>query len=50
MNLRPALTENFPEWKDPKVYEAYIEEIGVESKEFKTCINWYDCYAQKPFK
>lgn len=38
-----------PEWSDSAVYEAHIASIGEEAQTFKTCMNWYDCYAQKPF-
>lgn len=36
------------EWEDAKAYEDYVDAIGAECKENKTCMNWYAFHAQKP--
>lgn len=48
INCRPLLERVHPEWKDDKVFFDYIKACGKEAKEYKSCVNWYACYAQKP--
>jgi hypothetical protein len=48
--MRPAFMKACPEWEDAAIYKDYIEAIGEENKEHKTCINWFVCYAQKPLE
>lgn len=49
LNMRPALEKCCAEWSDKKFYKEYIEYVGQESRRLKTCMNWYACYAQKPY-
>ncbi|KAI9366264.1 S-adenosyl-L-methionine-dependent methyltransferase [Pilaira anomala] len=47
-NIRSVLALGDSDWKDIKVYEEFLKECGDEAKKYKTCINYYACYAQKP--
>jgi hypothetical protein len=49
-NGRAPIAKMYTEWEDVKVYEEYVKSVGEESRHYKTCINWYACYAQKPPK
>lgn len=37
-----------PQWEDPKAYQDYLQECGLEAKQNKASLNWAVCYAQKP--
>lgn len=50
LNMRPALAKSCPEWDDIEFYKNYVDSVGIESKDLKTCMNWYACYAQKPLQ
>lgn len=46
--LRPALALMNPEWEDAQVYGEYLEKVGLEARDWKTCVKFYVHYAQKP--
>ncbi|KAI8970868.1 S-adenosyl-L-methionine-dependent methyltransferase [Pilobolus umbonatus] len=47
-SLKPVLTMVNPAYKDNDVYDKYINAIGAECAEYKTYINFFIAYGQKP--
>lgn len=48
MNMKAPMASVKKEFEDPEVYEKHADTLGAEVKGYKTCINWYAVYAQKP--
>lgn len=49
-NIRSVLAKSNTEWENPKAFTAFLEASGLEAQKYKTCINYYACFAQKPLK
>ncbi|KAI8352472.1 S-adenosyl-L-methionine-dependent methyltransferase [Choanephora cucurbitarum] len=49
-NVRPAVATTTPEWEDAEVFNRYLDSCGAEAAQYKTCVNWFACYAQKPLQ
>ncbi|GAA5806419.1 hypothetical protein HPULCUR_011953 [Helicostylum pulchrum] len=49
-NIRSVLAKSNTEWENPKAFMTFLEASGIEAKKYKTCINYYACYAQKPLQ
>lgn len=48
--MRTVLAKVNDEWEDESLFKDYAKACGVEATTNKTCINYYVCYAQKPFE
>ncbi|KAI8144944.1 S-adenosyl-L-methionine-dependent methyltransferase [Fennellomyces sp. T-0311] len=47
--LKPAILEECPEFKDPKVYEQFLEDATQECAEYKSYMIIFRYCAQKPY-
>lgn len=47
-NARPVLAKSCFEWEDLAEFERHLDRCIVEAAEFKTNLNYYTLYVQKP--